>query len=236
VNLCFVERHKTLKNKTHTKHTIMKTRQFFIALGLVAFTLFVSTFISSAQGPGVKAPLSLQLTSVNPTCYDNNDGIIVLDINGGFPPYFVNGIEITGNQVSFENLAEGPYTIYVSDTLLTSAEVQVTLIAPLALDMQAVVTNVSVYGGNDGAVDLTVNNPSVSYAWTTLDGSGLMETLEDQSGLTAGTYTVTITEGNGCVTSKRFVVDQILPGLGTGGPNSNQNPNGMSSANGTAIF
>ena len=214
----------------------MKTKQFFIALGLVAFTLFVSTFISSAQGPGVKAPLSLQLASENPTCYANNDGTIVIDINGGFPPYYVNGIEIAGSQVIFANLAAGPYTIYVSDTLLTSAEAQVILISPLPLEMQAVVSNVSVYGGNDGAVDLTVNNQSVSYAWSTPDGSGLVENLEDQNGLTAGTYSVKVTEANGCETVKRFIVDQILPGLGSGNQNNNQNPNGMSNANGSAIF
>jgi len=214
----------------------MKTQQFFIALGLVAFTLFVSTFISNAQGPGVKAPLSLQLVSENPSCYDNNDGTIVIDINGGFPPYYVNGIEITGSQVIFENLTAGSYTIYVSDTLLTSAEAQVLLISPLPLDMQAVVTNVSVYGGNDGAVDVTVNNPSVTYVWSTPDGSGLVENLEDQSGLTAGAYTVKITEANGCETNKRFIVDQILPSLGSGNQSNNQNPNGMSNANGSASF
>jgi hypothetical protein len=211
----------------------MKTKQILITLGLVAFTLLLSTFYSSAQGPGVKAPLALQMSSGNPSCYASNDGSIVIDITGGFPPYFVNGIEIAGSQVIFSNLAAGPYTIYVSDTLLTSAEVQVILISPLALDMTATVSNVSVFGGNDGAIDLTVNSQSVTYAWMTPDGSGLVENLEDQNGLTAGTYSVSITEADGCVTMKRFTVEQAPQGLGS--PN-NPNTNGSSNSNGSAIF
>lgn len=216
----------------------MKTKQFLIALGLVAFTFLISTLSSSAQSTGGKTPLSLQLTAGNPSCYASNDGSIVVDILGGYPPFYVNGIEIIGSTVVFSNLSAGPYTIYVSDTLLASAEVQVILISPLQLEMQAIVSNVSLFGGNDGAIDLTVNNQSMTYSWMTPDGSGLVENLEDQSGLSAGSYAVTVTEANGCQTSKRFTVDQAPQGFGTGAPSPNVNPNtnGANNSNGSAIF
>ena len=215
----------------------MKTKQILLALGLVAFTLLISAFSSSAQSTGSKLPLSLQLAAGNPSCYASNDGSIVVDILGGYPPYYVNGVEIGGSQVVFSNLSAGPYTIYVSDTLLSSAEVQVILISPLELEMQAVVSNVSIFGGNDGAIDLTVNSQSVSYAWMTPDGSGLVESLEDQTGLSAGTYAVTVTEANGCETSKRFTVEQAPQGMGTGSPAPNVNPNtNGANSNGSAIF
>jgi hypothetical protein len=211
----------------------MKIKQFLVAFGLAAFTLLISAFTSSAQSSGSKTPLSLQLAAGNPSCYASNDGSIVVDILGGYPPYFVNGIEVTGSQVVFSNLTAGPYTIYVSDTLLSSAEVQVILISPLQLEMQAVVSNVSIFGGTDGAIDLTVNSQSVTYSWMTPDGSGLVESLEDQTGLSAGTYAVTVTEANGCQTSKRFTVEQAPQGMGT--PNVNPNTNGANSS-GSAIF
>jgi hypothetical protein len=216
----------------------MKTKQILIALGLVVLTLLISAFNSSAQLTGSKTPLSLQLTAGNPSCYASNDGSIVVDILGGYSPYYVNGIQISGSQVVFSNLSAGPYTIYVSDTLLASAEVQVILISPLELEMSAVVSNVSIFGGNDGAIDLTVNSQSVAYIWMTPDGSGLVESIEDQSGLSAGTYAVTVTESNGCETSKRFTVEQAPQGFGTGTPSPNVNPstNGSSSSNGSAIF
>lgn len=216
----------------------MKTKQILIAFGLVAFTLLISAFSSKAQSSGSKLPLSLQLAAGNPSCFASNDGSIVVDILGGYPPYYVNGIAVDGSQVIFSNLSAGPYTIYVSDTLLSSAEVQVILISPLELEMQAVVSNVSIFGGNDGAIDLTVNSQSVSYAWMTPDGSGLVESLQDQNGLSAGTYAVTVTEADGCETSKRFTVEQAPQGIGAGSPTPNSNPNinSSNSSNGSEIF
>ena len=53
---------------------------------------------------------------------------------------------------------------------------------------------------SDGSINLTVTGgtPGYTYSWTTGDGSGLVATDEDQTGLTAGTYTVVVTDANGC--------------------------------------
>jgi hypothetical protein len=82
-----------------------------------------------------------------------------------------------------------------------------------------------------------VSSQSVSYEWMTPDGSGLVPTLEDQNGLSAGTYAVTVTEANGCQTSKRFTVGQAPQGMGTGAPAPNVNPNtNGANSSGSAIF
>ncbi|MBI4646521.1 MAG: SprB repeat-containing protein [Bacteroidia bacterium] len=55
-------------------------------------------------------------------------------------------------------------------------------------------TDVSCFNGNDGAIDISVTGgtPSYSYSWS--DGNS----TEDIAALTAGIYTVTVTDSNGC--------------------------------------
>ncbi|MFH2141309.1 MAG: SprB repeat-containing protein, partial [Bacteroidota bacterium] len=67
-----------------------------------------------------------------------------------------------------------------------------------------VITDVTCNGGNDGAVDLTVNSGTFpfTYLWST--GAG----IEDIAALIAGTYTVTITDIEGCQTIDNAVVLQ----------------------------
>ncbi|TXD69047.1 DUF7507 domain-containing protein, partial [Aequorivita lipolytica] len=70
--------------------------------------------------------------------------------------------------------------------------------------------NVSCFGLADGSIDLSVTGGSTpySYAWTTNNGSGLNITAQDQSGLTAGTYNVTITDNNSCTAQKSITIAQ----------------------------
>lgn len=54
-------------------------------------------------------------------------------------------------------------------------------------------TDVSCFGGNDGAVNLVpVGNGPFNYAWSN------SETVEDLNGVNAGTYAVLVTDVNGC--------------------------------------
>jgi gliding motility-associated-like protein len=55
--------------------------------------------------------------------------------------------------------------------------------------------NVSVFGGNDGTINLTVGGGSGTYSYSWVGPGGFSAPTEDLSGLTVGTYTVTITDG-----------------------------------------
>ena len=54
---------------------------------------------------------------------------------------------------------------------------------------------VSVFGGTDGFIDLTVTGGSGIYTYTWIGPNGFTASTEDLSGLAAGTYTVTINDG-----------------------------------------
>ena len=49
---------------------------------------------------------------------------------------------------------------------------------------------------------------SYSYNWSTTNGSGLDNSAEDQTGLSAGTYTVVVTDSNNCSETKVYKLDE----------------------------
>lgn len=79
-----------------------------------------------------------------------------------------------------------------------------TAVCDIAVD--GIVTDVSCYGGNSGAIDITAtsSNSTISYLWN--DGS----TSEDRTALTAGNYSVTVSDVAGCKASASFTVSQPL--------------------------
>jgi hypothetical protein len=56
--------------------------------------------------------------------------------------------------------------------------------------------------GNDGTIDLTITGGVPSY--TSLWSNGV--NTEDQTNLTAGTYEVTVVDGNGCMNSLEVII------------------------------
>ncbi len=72
------------------------------------------------------------------------------------------------------------------------------------LIIDRVITDVSCFGGNDGAIDVTVSGgtPPYSYGW----GHG--PTSEDVSTLIAGTYSLTVKEAEGCEVDSTFMVEE----------------------------
>lgn len=69
-------------------------------------------------------------------------------------------------------------------------------------------TNVSCNGGTNGAIDISASGgTSYTYSWAKL-GGGFSASTQDVTGLSAGTYTVTVTAGPGCTASASYVVTQ----------------------------
>ncbi|MDC0378688.1 hypothetical protein OAM76_05745 [Flavobacteriaceae bacterium] len=80
-----------------------------------------------------------------------------------------------------------------------------------ALAITETITNVTSNGANDGAIDVTVTGgtSNYTYAWTTSDGSGLVASDADQTGLGPGTYNLTVTDANGCDLTKTFTLIEL---------------------------
>ena len=66
-------------------------------------------------------------------------------------------------------------------------------------------TNVSCFGGSNGSatVNVTGGTAAYTYSWSPTGGTAATAT-----GLSAGTYTVTVTDANGCTTTQSFTLTQ----------------------------
>ena len=158
----------------------------------------------------------------NISCFGGSDGFIKMNITGGSGVYTYvwtgpNGFTASTKDIS--DLKADNYSCLVTDlngcTLMPLPAY--TLTEPALLDV--VVTpslsvtglhNINCFGGT-GSIELTVTGGSTgnyTFAWITADGSGLMSSQEDQPSITAGTYSVTITDLNGCQVTKVITLTQ----------------------------
>jgi len=180
----------------------MKTRISTVVL----FVLF-GTFLHAQ-----KFPLTVTYNAQNPLCHDENNGLIELFVVGGAAPYtFIWNDGTTANFKS--HIPAGTYDILVKDAANISVGLSVTLTNPNPLEINGNVLSVSSTGGNNGAIDVSIYGTagSFTYEWATNSGSGINPYALDQSGLTAGSYTLTIINTNGCELSRTFVISQPMP-------------------------
>ena len=139
------------------------------------------------------ASILTDFNGFNVSCFADSNGLAEVVYSGGTSPYAVLWSNGDTTDVS-DSLALGTYNVLVTDTNGCEINASVTLNEPPLLELSADSSAVSCFGGADGFIDLTVVGgvPTYSFDWSNL------ETEEDTDSLMAGSYTVTVTDLNGC--------------------------------------
>ncbi len=141
---------------------------------------------------------------VNVNCNGENNGQATVEIQGGTSPYNVswdNSITTPGNTL----LNAGTHTVTVTDAHGCVTTDTVTITEPplltIVLDSSK---DVLCYEGNDGQAYFTASGgtPPYSYLWS----NGL--TTDYSTTLTAGIYTITVTDDHGCSAEAQAVINQ----------------------------
>ncbi len=144
--------------------------------------------------PGIFSAAASTIDSVS--CATGNDGKATVVATGGTAPYTYSwdNFSILQNPT---NLNAGTHIVTVTDASGICAATASTIVyEPIVLVVTVLQTDsVSCFGGNDGKaqVNLSGGTPPFSFVWelTTFSGSSPVN-------LTAGTHSVTVTDGNGC--------------------------------------
>jgi len=187
-----------------------KTVAFITGLSAGTYTVTVtdSQGCTSSASKTITQPPALNVTStkVNISCKNGNNGSINITPSGGTPPYFY----LWNNGVTTEDrssLTAGTYTVIVTDQKACSKSVTVIINQPPALTLSVAVNKtISCFGGNNGKLTAAAGGgvAPYSYSWNTVP----VKTTASISGLTAGSYTVTITDAKGCVKSSTKTLSQ----------------------------
>ena len=148
----------------------------------------------------------------NISCYNGNDGFVNVAISGGVAPYtyaWSNG----GSGSVLANVGSGVYTVVVTDNNGCLDSTSITLTAPSqALDVVTLSSsNLSCHGDSTGTITVSTTGAqgSVTYTWS--NGA----TGQQLTGLGAGTYVVTATDGEGCTSNETISITQPLAPLTT---------------------
>jgi gliding motility-associated-like protein len=181
------------------------TGQFSELAGSYSYTVTDANGCSAVASLTVNEPplLTLSLTAADVTCNGLNDGIIQPNVSGGTPGYNYSWSNGSTNN-SLSGLAPNNYTLTVTDQNGCTVNSSATISEPNALILSSIITNSLCNGDLNGAIDLTVTGGIVgySYLWNNSSQS------EDLTGITAGSYTVVVTDNNGCTASLVSNVNQ----------------------------
>lgn len=141
-------------------------------------------------------PLAVTVSSTNVGCSGGNTGSITLSVTGGTGAYTYTWSPNVSSGPTVSNAGTGTYYVTVTDANGCSLVDSATIIQPTStLTMSALVTDMTCHDANNGSISTLVSGGtgSYTYAWT---GSPL--TTPSLNGLSAGTYTVTVTDAGGC--------------------------------------
>jgi gliding motility-associated-like protein len=177
-------------------------------------------------------PEGMELVSwdqTNISCNGGSDGSIDMTISGGtgvLTYFWTDSALYTASTQDISNLRAATYVCRVTDEngcvlrlLPESTLPAFTLTEPDPVEISADLSllpsghNIDCSGGT-GSIDITVSGgtgPGYTYRWSTSNGSGLIDGNEDQMSLTAGTYSLEVTDVNSCQAKLDTALTEPLP-------------------------
>ena len=138
------------------------------------------------------------------SCFNFSDGIIDLMIFGGVEPYVTSWNTIISDSTYVDSLSIGNYIYLVTDSNNCFVTDTILIEQPDQIVIDDVVQDVLCHGYSSGSIDLTVSGgtPSYVFEWSNSESS------EDLDEISAGTYSLLLTDANNCKQNRTFTISE----------------------------
>lgn len=141
-------------------------------------------------------------TTTNVTCNGDGDGTATANVTGGAMP--ISYLWSNGDTTAMtSNLIPGTYTVQITDANNCPAELSVQITSPAVLLANVSVTHETGLGLNNGTATSQPTGGIMPYTYLWSNDS----TTQAITGLAPGTYTVTVTDANGCTKVRTVTVN-----------------------------
>ena len=143
-------------------------------------------------------------------CSGNTNAVISVSATGGQAnySYSINGTTYQASN-TFSNLGAGTYTIYAQDANGCIGSNTLTITQPAAIGINAVPTMISCAGLNNGQIFVSASGGTAPLTYS-INGTTFVSS-NTFNGLSAGTYTVTVKDANGCQQTFSTTITEPAP-------------------------
>lgn len=156
---------------------------------------------TTSQSVTLTEPSAITATSsqVDELCNGGNNGSATVVPSGGAGNYTYSWSPSGGNSATAPNITAGPYTCTITDANGCTLTQTFSITQPQAITVvSGSITNVACFGGSTGAASVNQSGGTGPY---TYNWSPNVSTANNAGTLSAGNYTVSVTDANGCSSS-----------------------------------
>ncbi|MBL7810207.1 MAG: hypothetical protein JNN28_20465, partial [Saprospiraceae bacterium] len=163
-----------------------------------------SKTISATVGQNPLPNASISIAPNDSFCLGSN---VTLTAGGGVSYLWSNSLTTAAITVSPPSEAFYFVTVTGANGCTNNIGALIVPRTPISLNSPSIVQPTTCLS-SDGSISLNISGGSGlnSYNWSTPNGSGLVPTQKNQSGLTVGTYNVTVTSSYGCTATASYIL------------------------------
>jgi len=175
--------------------------------GVITIINNAGELVACTTNPCTGVTVTMNIVSqTDPLCNGGNDGTAVVDASGGTTPYSYLWTPGNLSGASQSNLSAGIYNVAVQDSNGCVGSGIVTIGDPTVVFADITGSTQASCGGSDGTATASGSGGAgnYTYAWVPLGGTNALAT-----GLPPDTYTVTVTDMNGCSDDTTVIISTV---------------------------